>query len=375
MMKVFVPTLCAAVLTTVTMAYEPAPAAPAPAPALPCEVVVTPPTTPIPNPNPTPTTPKPTAPQNLRILGGGGSLAELEAEELEGSGPFVPEPAAYAAPAPVPQTTHSYYLSLASRADCIRAYSLRDPAQLQNRANGGFAQNNSTALMVTYDPANDPDPRRQDAAKVIIGTGSNSLTNQVRLPIPKHSPESLFVTWDAWYGDEFAFNITGIDDYKTFQFGSPANDIHMEIRNRFAMSPSTAGILDGRLYPEGGYSQGPNVTFPDTLAPRVGTYHIPTETWVRYFAYFKAPAAGGTWYEYSLWAADANTGPVLIYDRLQVRPSPQSSTAAWEAFWLEFNTSTSLTRSKATRPQLVAYVRNVVMLKAVANVAPLLVKP
>jgi hypothetical protein len=291
---------------------------------------------------------------------------------MPGSGPFVDEsePAA-AAPVPGP---HDYYTMLASRPDCIRAYSLRDPKQLDHPKNGGYAHSNTRTLMVTYTYPNDPDPRRQDAAKIVVDISSNSLTNQVRVPIPKHSPDSLFVTWDAWFGREWQYGTSGIPDYKTFQFGSPYHDIHMEVRNRFAMSPTTAGIIDGRLYPEvGNYSVGPNVTKWDTLEPRVASFHVKPETWTRWFAHFKAPAAGSPWYEYSLWAADATTGPVLIYDRLLVRPSPDSTQAAWESLWLEYNTSTATV--KAGRPALISYARNVVVIKGLADPRSLLLRP
>jgi hypothetical protein len=358
MMKPFLPAVCATILTTGTLAYEPAPTA-APA-AFPCEVSAT-------NPPPPTTSTPPAPPTNLRIIGGGG-LDDLESDDTTAHGPFVDETEPV-----VVATAHDYYLMLAARADCIRAYSLRDPAQLDHPNNGGYAHSNSRPLVVSYDPNNDPDPRRQDGAKIVIDPSSNSLTNQVRLPIPTHAPQSLFVAWEVWFGKEWLFGIGGIPDYKTFQFGSPMHDIHMEVRNRFQLSPNTAGLIDGRLYPELGYSQGPNVTFADTLKPRVADFHVKPETWTRYFAEFKAPAAGSIWYEYSLWVADATTGPVLIYDHLQVRPSPQSTTASWEGFWLEFNTSTLAV--KPGRPSLVAYARNVVMLKGVSNVGSLLVRP
>ena len=359
--------LLGAVLTAGTIAMD---AAPVQTTLLPCEVAIT-----SPSPTPPPTSPtSPTAPKNLRILTGtGGGGLDLFDDLLEPtSGPFVDETEAYE-PAMVQSGPHDYYNMMASRSDCWRAYSLRDPKQLDIPNNGGYAHSNSRPLVVTYDPANDPDPRRQDAAKIVIGTGSNSLTNQIRVPIPKHAPDSLFVTWDAWFGAEFKVGTSGIPDYKTFQFGSPFHDIHMVIRNRFGMSTNTAGLIDGRLYPEGGYSQGPNVTFADTLTPRVGTFHVQPEKWTRYWAYFKAPASGSIWYEYSLWAADATTGPVLIYDRMQVRPSPQSTSASWEAFWLEYNTSTATV--KAGRPPLVAYARNIVVLKGVTNPTSLLIRP
>jgi hypothetical protein len=78
------------------------------------------------------------------------------------------------------------------------------------------------------------------------------------------------------------------------------------------------------------------------------------------------------WYEYSLWAMDALT-TTLIYDRLQVRPSPSSTLAGWESFWLEFNTSTAAV--KPGRPPLVAYARNLFWRKGVTDASPYLIRP
>lgn len=262
---------------------------------------------------------------------------------------------------------HPYFDSLTARPDLLAAYSLRDPKQLDHPSNGGFAHSNKRPLVVVYDEA-------MDAAKITVGTGSNSLANQVRLPIPTHAPRSLFVTWDAWFGKEFEHRTHNIRNFKTFQFGSPFHDIHMEVRNRFELAPGTAGLIDGRLYPEGGYSVGPNVRNADTLEPRQGSFRIRTETWTRYWAFFGAPPGPDDhWYRYSLWAADEKTGPVLIYDRLKVRPSPKSATASWESFWLEYNTSTNPVRPG--RPPLVAYARNVVALVGLADPRPLLIRP
>ena len=323
--------------------------------ALACEAMPSPPPPPLPDS----TGSGPHAPKNLRIVQAGDARTR--------SAVFAPE-------------SHAYYVQLASRPDCLQAYSLRNPQQLATRENGGYSALNSRPPAVSYDPQNDSDPRRQDAAKIVIYPTSNNLQNQVRLPIPTHAPDSLFVVWDVWFGEEWLYNFHGIADQKTWQFGSPLNRIHTEVRMRYAMAsnraPGNVAIIDGRQYPAGRYSIGPNITEYNTLAPRDGTFAVKPETWTRLFAYFKAPGSGEMWWQYSLWAADAETGPVLIYDRLQIRPSPKSETASWEDFWLEYNTSTNLARSnRPDRPPLIAYARNVVMLKGVADVTPLLRRP
>ena len=352
------------VLEAQVLACEATPSSPRPSPTPAPAPAPAPPHAPAPAPpphhlRPDSTAVAPAAPENLRIV------QALEARTQATA--FVPE-------------SHPYFVGLASRRDCLRAYSLRQAWQLATRENGGYSVSNRRPPAVTYDPQNDSDPRRQDAAKIVIYPTGNNLQNQVRLPIPPHAPESLFLVWDIWFGAEWLYDVHGIPDQKTWQFGSPFNSIHTEVRMRYAMAanqePGNVAIIDGRQYPAGGYSVGPNITEYNTLAPRTGTFAVQPETWTRLFAYFKAPASGETWWQYSLWAADAQTDPVLIYDRLQIRPSSESKTGSWESFWLEYNTSTSVAASnRPNRPPLVAYARNVVMLKGINDVTALLQRP
>jgi hypothetical protein len=195
------------------------------------------------------------------------------------------------------------------------------------------------------------------------------------------------VTWDVWFGKEYMYDVHGITNQKTWQFGSPRDRINTEVRMRYEMAtnraPGSIALIDGRKYPgarlaDGShYAIGPNVTAYNTLAPQVGTFAVRPETWTRLFAYFKAPAASAGWWEYSLWAADAQTGPVRLFDGLQIKPSDAAASAEnWQDFWLEYNTSCSIGRcNRPNRPTLVAYARNVVMLQGVDDVTPLLQRP
>lgn len=63
---------------------------------------------------------------------------------------------------------HAYFESLVSRADHWRSFSLRSAAQLARPKDGGYANSNSGPLAVTYSPQTDPEPNKQDAAKVVI---------------------------------------------------------------------------------------------------------------------------------------------------------------------------------------------------------------
>jgi hypothetical protein len=301
------------------------------------------------------------APTNLRIIKGLFDLideADPERELTPSGGPFVPDSAALVGP-------HDYYFALGSRADCIKAFSLRSQAQIEE-----YRRTGTRASQVTYTFPNDPDPRKQDAAKLLID--GNSLATQVWLPISVVTGGSVLVTWDAWFGNEFNWYNTGISNYKTFQFTSPTDEIWSEIDTNFAQAKDRGiGDIDGRIYFSTPYPQsthlGPNISAVHPLTPQVGTFTIKPETWTRYWALYEKDAAG--WDAYTLWVADENVGPVKIFDKLQMK----FRDGKLGMFRLEYNTSTS--GVPAGRGPLVGYARNVVMLRNATDVAALLVKP
>jgi len=186
--------------------YQPVALGSAAASMPPCEVA----------PPDVPTVPSPEAPTNLRLVGGSEDL-ESESEESAGSGPFVPEGSlsaeSAAAAAAGPQ---DYYMSLASRSDCLRAWSLRSQAQL----NSLVAESVSTFF--TYDPSRDSYPNRQDAAKLLVanksGNASLPTTQQVRMPQPAILSGTLIFTWDWYWGPEFLTNRELMNHYKVFKF-------------------------------------------------------------------------------------------------------------------------------------------------------------
>jgi len=291
---------------------------------------------------------------------------------------------------------HAYFDMLSARPDCMAAYSLRDKEQLKQYTNApGKSQR------VTYDPANDKDPRKQDAAKVVVPEGKVSLGNTVRLPIGTKDGTTTLVTWDAWFGAEFQFSKTNIANYKTFQFASPKDRIWWEIRTRFKQdegahgkrkekgaaaapkgeqasgggkprkhaAPSeekkapadpthddsgAIGVVDARGYGGQDHPFGPNVTNAAPLSPEVGSFTIRPTTWTRYWAFIEQRA--NDWDLVSLWVADENHDPVQILDRLQL-----SVKGSVDQFWLEFNTSSH--GKGVALPERVAYARNVAMLR------------
>jgi hypothetical protein len=321
--------------------------------------------------------------------------------------------------------SHAYFETLLARADCYKAYSLRDNDQLKQ-----YTNSRSKPQRVTYVPADDADPRRQDAAKLVVPAGKVSLGNTVRLPIGTTDGTTTLVTWDAWFGKEFRYEHTGIGNYKTFQFASPKDRIWFEVRTRFKQdaaqnarraakpksrgrrdtdaaanqagastqgtaqgttspgqtaqvppapretkkeSPASSrgdgeiiGAVDARGYGNKGTVLGPNVQRGSPLSPQAGTFTVRAETWTRYWVLIEQRA--DDWDLMSLWVGDEHHDPVKIIDRLQFAVK-----GTVDAFWLEYNTSSK--GKGAALGERVGYVRNVAMLRDVKDISSLFQRP
>jgi hypothetical protein len=268
-------------------------------------------------------------------------------------------------------SAHSYFDALVDRPEHWKSYSLRDPGQLAPGAKGGYAHCNSCPLAVTYDPANDPYPRRQDAAKVEIPANRNSLPNQVRVPMGTADEDSYLVTWDAWFGAEYHRSNTQMTNQKSFQISSGGDRLWFEIQSRWSQGGKDGlALVTGRAYNSVTRSSekafGPNVTKLDPL-PSVGSFVLKPERWTRYWALIDQRADD---YDLtSLWVADEQTDVVQVLDRMQLN----AAQGKLDSFWLEFNTSTE--ERPPDRGPLVAYVRNIVMLRNVVNPRSLMLRP
>jgi hypothetical protein len=345
-----------------------------------------------------------------------------------------------ATPALTSATTdpYAYFNTLVGSSASWKAYSLRDQSQLDM-----YKAANSLPPDVTYDPANDTNPLRQDAAKVVIpeyvvapslasaidatqttitltgnvnirqslkiddeillvgaggstvpvtrgyaGTkpaphaasatvwrGTNSLPNQVWLPMGTEDGHRYLTTWDAWFDERCLTKYTNLVNWKTFQFRkttAKSPSIWFEVRTRFdggtspwklALNPdSDVAAVDVRSYS----AIGPNVTDQEPLSPMLDTFRVVKQTWTRYW--MEIDQRANDWDLVSLWVADANHDAVQIFDRLQVEVD-----AGIHSFQLEFNTSTDAL--KPGRGPLTVYVRNVVMLRDVSDTKSLLQRP
>lgn len=276
-------------------------------------------------------------------------------------------------PAAIGSGTHAYFDSLRARPECHVALSLRDPQHVASDLDGGYAGHGGP-LNVTYDFANDPYPYKQDAAKIVIPADKNSLPNQVKLPIYVEHGERALITWDAWFGPELDFSHHGIPTYKMWQFSSFGDGIWCEVRARWSQGPNLglgalAGV-DGRTYSE---VVGPNVTSKASLEPQLAAFTLHRQRWVRYWGLFEPD---GDYDAYSLWMADEDTDPVKIFDRLQLQfRSNKEGTAVPRlgVFRIEFNTSHNTVAPN--RGELIAYVRNYVVLSGDVDPTTILARP
>ncbi len=255
---------------------------------------------------------------------------------------------------------HDYFNEMAARPDLLCAFSLRDQRQLDIEVRGP-----TTRTPITYDPANDRYPDSQDAAKVVVESGHTS-SRQARFPIRFDSGSGL-ITWDAWWGAEFAFETGGVPQQKTFMIASPKTNSErwLEIRSRYAKAVRPyISTIDARPYGE----LGPNThKAGNHINPMVGEFSVMPKTWTRFWVHVEL--IDGGFDRVSMWVADETRAAVQIYDRAEMEAGAISK------FWIEYNASASRRARGAPGGLLVSYVRNLIVLKDVKDVRVLLRKP
>lgn len=348
--------------------------------------------------------------------------------------------------------SHAYFDALVARPEHWKSYSLRSQAQLLQ-----YKNSNSGAPWVNYVWPNDPDPRRQDAAKVVVpafagavrstlatainatetvlllntwssefytgralkmdsesayitaidkaaltltvtrgltGTSAashsagtniylntNSLLNQVRLPVGTENGHKYLFTWDVYYTDSYLD--TGLTNHKAYQFSNQSDGLMLELQTRFsgsAYAPGFNAATDAAATTFRSYNSlggnadyslntgnklGPGVTKTDPILPMSSSFIIQPNKWTRFWVLLEMNA--NDYDVFNFWAADEDTAPVQVYTDVEFTVDTVSR------FWIEFNTSTDRFVRGNTR-DLVAYVRNVAILRDV-NVPSLLQGP
>jgi hypothetical protein len=348
----------------------------------------------------------------------------------------VTEPCIYVPPvlAPFP-----HYDKLRAHPNLALAFSGRDAAEVES-----YRRNKAKAPAVRYEYPTDPDPRKQDAMKIEIPATSISLPTQLWLPTGKggdpsagHGDESLFVTWEIYWGKEFNYENTMIHQFKgILQFASPRDQFWHSLHTNFRVAPAfpetqpPGGPFVTFTYPhasKGGLSVRPPATWgasaealanaslpyirpvkgenrsygPEMVGPLDTETYPPgqewgvvAERWTRYFS-FKERAPELDWestdlkfpgrmraFKWSVYAADTEREPTRILNDARIAPNPLVP-GGWTYLWLEMNVSAPqaavdrMNDPVNPRGTLTAYARNVAILHGLskAEMLTLLEKP
>lgn len=265
-------------------------------------------------------------------------------------------------PPPPPGASHDYYNFLLTLPQLHANYSCRDNAQLFQ-----YGQSHTLPQNITYDPVNDPDPRKQDAAKVLVPADDTTINNQVRFPINQTAGHSYLVTWDYWMGREWAFSNTSMGNSKHFNIGKPSDASYLLTQSTYYKA--IAGTL--ALFT----IRGASPDYADaTIWPPPGQEHyVYAERWSRAW-YHITPNVDGT-YHANVWFADTVQDPVQAYTDVRFTYPPAGE--AIGKFWLEYATSQNIRDIPPGRGTLTSYVRNVVILEdfPLGSVPGILQKP
>jgi hypothetical protein len=383
---------------------------------------------------------------------------------------------------------HAYFNALIARPDHYKSFSLRSAAQVNHPELGGRLNCSAGACPdpdITYSPATDADPNKQDAAKVRIPafravlnggsvlqrdlpsdpnhpdyhwmyfpsvhsgfidrqwrigteivtvpyylpntssyahdpannriyvlrgqfgttaathvTGStalqsvNSVNAQLYLPIGTADGHSYVFTWDTYWTD--SWKGSGLVNMKTFNLTSPGGPfptqwIQQDTRLQDGSSYCTyspnftygqdVGTVAIRAVnvitaPNGEWSQTDGYRIKNTygavsnnpLCPLNANFVVKPNRWTRYWV--RVQQIANDYEAVDMWVADEQQSPVRVYANV---PMSEKGSGIPE-FWVEFNTSTNKF-VRGNGRDLVAYVRNFVALRDVADTASLLVKP
>lgn len=261
---------------------------------------------------------------------------------------------------------NAYFEKLSAMPNAI-AYSLRTQAQVDQYSMGHAPNTQITAT---------PNEAVMQFKSPVSGL---SIENMLELPANAKGFTSLLVTWDAWFGPDF---VPYSGHQKHFRISSPwtwgdaSNPWDQQGRWAEIISDyqtATAGMV-GKLEFRSYGRLGPNASDRARLVD--GTHHnltpwqIAKDSWTRYWFYIET--VPGTWEEggfdrVSLWAADQSREPVLILDRLQMEAGLQGIS--------DFRLQVSTGEVYPPGTVLDHKVKNIVILRDVADVTALLEKP
>lgn len=219
------------------------------------------------------------------------------------------------------------------------------------------------------------------ATGTFIYHATNSLRNQVRVRLGTEDGHDYFATWDVYFGDSFR----GIRlPHKAFQFsngGQDGNAIWFENQVLYGEPGHSFAAHHYRSYNKDGgpadwtMSTGDQVgpgTWVNPLRPQTD-FSVAHGLWTRFFVRFRQRL--NDYDLVSAWAADEVRDPVPVCADLRVSVRPIGKTPnSIHSFWIEFNSSDN-TFLRTDQRDLVAFVRNFVVLRDVDDVSPFLIRP
>lgn len=265
----------------------------------------------------------------------------------------------------------SYFDLLSARPDCHVAFSLRNQAEIDSIPSGGAAPGRAPVI---YDSAHDAMLQRTKGP-----WGINAEQKQPRLGVKR---SSMLLTWEFKIGPGAQYQGDGfLKQYKAYRIDQGTNTgLWLSFKTRFPVGNN--GIAE--FLTTGGLFMGPGTTNANSeiLEPRVARFWPKVNTWTRVWTFVEGSLGGGPVnpakpnspvsteiVHVSIWAADENTAPVQLYDRLPM----YSPVEDIRQFRLEFNTS----ETGVENPLMEFWNRNMIVLKGLtlASAKSLLQKP
>lgn len=227
----------------------------------------------------------------------------------------------------------------------------------------------------------------------LVKVGTNSLANQVRIPLGTSDGHTYLFTWDVYFTDSYLNS--GLTNFKAFQLASKAGEQWIEPNTRFDGGANRSSgfkigqhVAAAELRGYGGIGGealwsstdrtaaasvrkwGPSITVQQPLSGQLAHFIIHPNRWTRWWVRVEQRA-----YDYDfvdVWIADEEQSAVQLYSRA---PGSLGLNNSMTHFWIEFNTST-VEFTRGDFRDFVAYVRNfAALVDPPTDVSSLLLRP
>ena len=260
--------------------------------------------------------------------------------------------------------TNAYYDSLATRADCLKAYSLRSQELLN--ALQTLNTDSPKKKPITYDAL-------EDAAKISIYPPDTTDIQGKLLPMSVQAG-SMLLTYDFKFDENFRWLGEGyMARHKTWRVDpGPWVALRTDYRHAaqvgqfgelFITLPGAKYAVDGRSWRQQDDPKNPlnfNGWIGEMLQPAVGVFYYPPNTWARVWVYVES--MDKPIWSLSIWAAHETRDPVLMYNNVALHPADG---AAISDFRIGYDTSAD--QAKFPAKTIYAWNRNVVVLHNISK--------